>query len=180
MQRIQTVDINTAPEASKPILQNVKAKFGRVPNIFASLANSPVALEAVTGLFAALDKGVLAGKTHEAIALRTGEVHGCRYCTAAHTAKAKMAGATVEETIRFRKGEAEDPKVKAMLDIADTIVQKRGQLTDEDVQAARDAGVTDAELLEVLAIVVLNTFTNYVNALVQTELDFPAAPPLGG
>ena len=178
MQRIPTVDIDGAPEASKPILEQIKAKFGRVPNIFASTAHSPAALRALMGMFASLEKGALAGKAHEAIALRMGEIHGCRYCTAAHTAKAKMLGASVEETIAFRKGQVDDPKVKGLLDLATAMVEKRGQVSDEEVQAARNSGLSDAEMLEALAIVVLNTFTNYVNALVKTDVDFPAAPPV--
>jgi len=130
-------------------------------------------------MFASLEKGALAGKAHEAVALRVGELHGCRYCTAAHTAKARMVGASIEETIAFRQGDAADPKVKALLDLATAMVEKRGRVSDEEVQAARSAGLSDAEMLEAVAIVVLNTFTNYVNALVKTDIDFPAAPPIG-
>jgi len=178
MQRIPTVEMGAAPEGSKPILEQIKAKYRRVPNIFASVAHSPAALKALTGMFAALEEGTLAGKAHEAIALRVGEIHGCRYCTAAHTAKAKMAGATAEEAIGFRKGQADDPKLKALLDLAVAMVEKRGQLSDAQVQAAREAGLSEADMLEAVAIVVLNTFTNYVNALVKTDVDFPAAPPI--
>lgn len=178
MPRINPVSIDDAPEAARPVMQQVKENFGRVSNIFATLAHSPAALKALMGTFAALGEGSLDGKPHEAIALRIGEIHGCRYCTAAHTAKAKAAGATQEETVAFRKGQSADPKIQAVLTLAEVMVRNRGKLGDEDVRAARDAGVTDAELLEVVAIVACNTFTNYVNALVLTEVDFPPAPAL--
>jgi uncharacterized peroxidase-related enzyme len=170
--------MGNAPTDSKPILEQIKGNFGRVPNIFATVAHSPAALNTLMGMFAALEEGALAGKAHEAVALRVGELHGCKYCTAAHTAKAKMMKATVDETIGFRKGEAEDPNLKAILSFATALVEKRGQVSDGEVQTARAAGLSDAEMLETLAIVVLNTFTNYTNALVKTEVDFPAAPPL--
>lgn len=178
MQRIPIVSIGSAPEASKPVLQKIKAKFGRVPNIFASVAHSPVALNTLMGMFGALDEGALAGKAHEAIALCVGETHGCAYCTAAHTAKARMVGLTADETVALRKGESDDPKLKAILSLTTAVVEKRGQVSDSELQAARDAGLSDAEMLEALAIVALNTFTNYINALVQTKLDFPAAPSI--
>lgn len=178
MQRITALNESNAPEASKALLAQVKAKFGKVINIFGSAAHSPAALKALLGMFGALAEGSLAGKAEEAIALLVAQRHGCRYCTAVHTGKAKMLGATVEETLAWRKGEAEDPEIKAILDLAAAMVEKRGQVSDEEIQTARDAGVSDAELLEVVGIVALNTFTNYVNALVQTEVDFPAAPPL--
>jgi uncharacterized peroxidase-related enzyme len=159
-------------------MEQIKAKFGKVPNIFATLAHSPAALKTLMGTFAALEEGALAGKAHEAIALRIGEMHGCKYCTAAHTAKAKMAGATVEETIGFRKGKSDDPEIQALLLLAGKMESSRGRLTDEDVQAAKDAGLSEAELLETVAIVACNTYTNYINALVQTEVDFPPAPAI--
>lgn len=178
MQRIPTVSTGSAPEASKPVLKQIEAKLGRVPNIFASVAHSPAALNTLTSMFAALEEGTLAGKAHEAIALRVGEIHGSSHCVAAHTAKARMMGVTTEQTVAFRRGEADDPTLKALLDLATSIVEKRGQASDSELQAARDAGLSNAEILEALAIVVFNTFTNYVNAVVQTELDFPAAPPI--
>ena len=178
MQRIQAVVIDNAPEPSKPVLEKIKAKFGRVPNIFAAVANSPAALKGLMGLFGSLEQGSLAGKPHEAIALRVGQVNGCAYCTAAHTAKAKMAGATEAETVAFRKGESDDPKIKALLDLASEINEKRGAISNEELAAARATGLSDEQIMEVLAIVVCNIFTNTVNALVKTELDFPAAPAL--
>lgn len=178
MPRINPVTVENAPEASRPVMEQLKANFGRVPNIFATLAHSPAALKALTGIFAALEEGALSGKAHEAIALRIGEFHGCKYCTAAHSVKAKMAGATAEETIAFRKGQSDDPKIQALLTLAGAMADNRGRLDDADVQAARDAGLSDAELLETVAIVACNTYTNYVNALVLTEVDFPAAPAI--
>ena len=178
MPRIPALKGNSAPEAAKPVLAQIKETFGRVPNIFATVANSPAALKALMGSFASLDEGVLAGKVHEALALRVGEAHGCRYCVAAHTAKAQMAGVSAEETVAFRKGETDDPKLNAMLAFAGAMVEKRGSVSDDELQALRDQGWTDNEIVEAIAIVALNTYTNYVNAVVQTKLDFPAAPAI--
>ena len=176
MPRISPVQIEDAPEASKAILEQIKSAFGKVPNIFATLAHSPAALKALTSLFWALEEGELAGKAHEAIALRVGQKHGCKYCTSAHTAKAMSVGAEAKEAIGFRTGLSDDPKIQAVLTLAEAMVDNRGKLSDADVQAAKDAGVSEAELLETVAIVACNTFTNYVNALAETEVDFPAAP----
>ena len=49
-------------------------------------------------------------------------------------------------------------------------------MADGTVQAVRNAGLSDVEILEKLAIVVPNTFTNYVNAPVKIEVGFSAAP----
>ena len=176
MPRIDPIQIEDAPEASKAVLEQIKSAFGRVPNIFATLAHSPAALKALTGLFSTLGEGALSGKANEAIALRVGQKHGCKYCTAAHTAKAISVGADAEEAIGFRTGQSKEPKIQALLTLAETMVDNRGQLSDDDIRAAKEAGVSDAELLETVAIVACNTFTNYVNALAKTEVDFPVAP----
>ncbi|MBN2712000.1 MAG: carboxymuconolactone decarboxylase family protein [Planctomycetes bacterium] len=178
MQRIPTVSIDSAPDASKPVLENINKAFGKVPNIFATIANSPATLKALMGIFGALDEGSLAGKVHEAVALRIGQLNTCQYCMAAHTGKAKMAGASEAETIAWRKGDSDDPKIKAALDLAALLCDKRGKLSDAELAAARNAGFNDAEILEVLAVVICNIFTNSINALVQTEVDFPAAPAI--
>jgi len=179
MQRINPVTIENAPEESKPVMEKINEAFGKVPNIFATLANSPSALKSLMGMFGALGEGALAGKAHEAIALRVGEIHGCKYCTAAHSAKAKMAGASDEEALSYRKGTSDDPKIQALLKLAESMVANRGQHTEEDLAAAKSAGISDAEMLETVEIVACNTFTNYINALVLTDVDFPAVPEIG-
>lgn len=175
-QRIPRVDDSTTPEASKAILDELKKKFGRAPNIFATVAHSPAALQALTGLIGSLAVGSLSPKEQEALALRVGQMHGCQYCSAAHTAKAKMLGAELEETIAWRKGESDDSRIKAIIDLAAEMVEQRGQVSDASLARAEAAGLNRADLIEVVAGVVVNTFTNYINALVKTEVDFPAAP----
>ncbi len=177
MPRIPTVDLDGAPEGAKPILEQIKANFGRVPNFFAGLAHSPAALKTVMGMFGALEEGSLAGEAHEAVTLRVGQLHRCDYCVAAHTAKSKMLGISVEDTLAFRRGEAENPKIKTLLNLTTAMVEKRGQVSDAELQAARDGGLSESEIIECLAIVALNTFTNYANHLMETDVDFPAAPP---
>lgn len=178
MQRISALTIDNAPEDSKPVLEQINSKFGKLPNILATLANSPTALKTLMGVFGALEAGELDGKPHEAIALRIGQMNGCNYCLAAHTAKAKMAGATEDETLAWRKGEADDGRLKALLELATALNEKRGAITDDELAKARGAGLSDGEILEALAIVICNIFTNSINALVKTEVDFPSAPPL--
>ena len=179
MARIEPLTIENAPKESKPILEGIKTQFGKVPNIFGTLARSPVALKSLMGLFGTLEGGTLNGLPHEAIALYIGQQNGCKYCTAAHTAKAQMVGASQEDTIGFRKGKAADPKTQALLDFAGLMVAKHGNLSDEELQKLRDAGLSDSDLFEALAILVCNIFTNATNALAQTDVDFPSAPEIG-
>lgn len=175
-QRIPLCSKESAPEAAKPLLDVVEGVFGKVIHIMGTTANSPVALKALLQFAGAMGESGLDAKTQEAIALMVGQYHDCGYCLAAHTAKAKMTGAAVEETLSWRKGQDADPKRQAVLDFAKTILEQRGHVSDEAFAAATAAKITDPEKLEVLAFVVLNIFTNYINHLCRTDVDFPAAP----
>ena len=102
-----------------------------------------------------------------------GETNNCEYCLAAHTALGKGAGLTEGETCDARRAEANDDKERTALQFARTIVHERGRVSDEDVQAVRQAGYDDGQIAEIVANVALNIFTNYFNHVAETEIDFP-------
>jgi uncharacterized peroxidase-related enzyme len=167
--------IDTAPAATQPLLDGVKAKLGSVPNLFRLLAVSPAALEGYLGLSGALGKGSLDARTRERIALAVAEFNGCGYCTSAHAFIGKnMAGLTDAEIASNRNGSSTDARAAAAVKFAVRVVETRGQVSDADVAAIRLAGYSDAELVEIVLLVALNTLTNYVNEVAGTAIDFPA------
>jgi uncharacterized peroxidase-related enzyme len=176
--RFEVVKQDNAPEESRPLLEGVKKAFGMIPNIFGVIAQSPVALKSVLSQFEILGQGLLKDTVPEAIALRIGQLNGCQYCLAAHSAKAVMLGASEELTLQWRRGESDDAQLKAILKLTELLSAKRGKLSDAELSQAREAGLSDGEILEVLANVVLNIFTNSLNELAQTKIDFPAAPDM--
>lgn len=180
MSRIPTpVSIDQAPEASQPLLEAVKKSLGSAPNLFRLTANSPAALEGLLGLSGALGKGQLNPATRERVALAVAQLNGCDYCLAAHSyLGANIAKLTSQEMQANRRGQSSDAKADAAVRFAASIVKNRGQVDAAEVQAVRDAGYSDAELVEIVAHVAYNTFTNYLNEVLGTEVDFPAAPAL--
>jgi uncharacterized peroxidase-related enzyme len=162
----------TTPEA-QAVLSAVESKLGVVPNLFRVAANSPAALNALAGLNGALAKGRLRAKVRESIALAVAQENGCDYCLSAHTALGKGAGLSDADIASARAGKATDPHAEAILALTGEIVRKRGAVGADAIEAARAAGVTDTELVEIVAHVALNTFTNYLNILAGTEIDFP-------
>ena len=178
MTRIEPVTAGNTPEESRPILEQIGEKFGRAPNVFATLAHSSAALKALMAMSGALGDGVLSAAQQEAIALRMAEVNCCHYCLAAHWLKAKMAGADEQEAFGWRRGEADDPKVRAMLNLVTAMSHNDAARIDAAFDGAREAELTDEEILEVVAQFALNVFTNNINHLAETEVDFPEAPPL--
>ncbi|MFM9938174.1 MAG: carboxymuconolactone decarboxylase family protein [Hyphomicrobiaceae bacterium] len=175
MSRIATpASIETSPAASQPLLQAVKTQLGSVPNLFRVVGNSPAALEGYLGLNGALGKGKLDGKTRERIALAVAEINGCGYCLAAHSYLAKnLAKLDEAEIAANRGGGSNDPKADAAVAFAAKIVRERGHVATADLEAVRAAGYGDAEIIEIVLHVALNTLTNYVNEVAGTDIDFP-------
>ena len=180
MSRIQIPDsIETAPAASRPMLEAVKKQFGVVPNLFRLVSNSPAALEGYLGLFGALGKGALPAPTRERIALTVAEANSCGYCIAAHTYLGKgLAKLQDDEILANRAGKSNDARADVAVRFAAKVTRDRGQVTDADLRGLRLAGYDDAEIIEIVLHVALNVWTNYINKVAETEIDFPAAPVL--
>jgi uncharacterized peroxidase-related enzyme len=175
MSRIPTpATIADAPPASRPMLEAVQKQFGTVPNLFRLVANSPAALESYLGLNSALAKGSLTAPTRERIALAVAQVNGCTYCLSAHTyLGAHLAKLGAEEIAANRDGRSTDPKADAAVRFAVAVVHAHGHVSDEDLNAVKRAGYDDAQVIEIVLHVALNTWTNYVNEVAKTEVDFP-------
>jgi uncharacterized peroxidase-related enzyme len=177
MSRIPTpTTIDAAPAASRPLLEAVKKQLGIVPNMFRLVANSPAALEGYLGLSSALNKGTLPAPTRERIALAVAEINGCNYCLSAHSYLGKnLAKLDDAEIAANRNGASNDPKADAAVRFAVKVVRQRGHVSDDDIQAVRSAGYDDAQVIEIVLHVAVNTLTNYVNEVGKTEIDFPDA-----
>jgi uncharacterized peroxidase-related enzyme len=175
MSRIATIpNIEAAPAASRPLLEAAKKQLGSVPNLFRVIANSPAALEGYLGLNGALVKGTLDAKTRERIAVAVAEINGCGYCLSAHTFLGKNVAKLDDAEINAnRSGTSNDPKAAAAVRFAVLAVRERGHVSDADVAAVKAAGYDDAQVVEIVLHVALNTLTNYVNEVAKTAIDFP-------
>ncbi|MEX0877036.1 MAG: carboxymuconolactone decarboxylase family protein [Phycisphaerales bacterium] len=174
MPRIQPTTVEQAPESTRETIKGVKSKMGRVPNLFATLAKSPAALNSYFKQKEALATGKLGDKFGESLALAIANFSGCAYCASAHYAIGEKVGISQEERDLNRKGQSSDPKTQAAIDLAKSIVETRGWSSDEAFESAKKAGLSEEEILEVLAITTFNLFTNYANHFIETENDFPA------
>ena len=175
MSRIPTFQtLESAPAASQALLHAVQKQLGSVPNLFRLVANSPAALEGYLGMSGALNKGNLPAKTRERIALAVAEVNDCGYCLAAHTYLgrniAKLDDAEIQAN---RRGGSHDPMADAAVRFAVKVAQQRGHVSDDDLSAVRQAGYDDGQIVEIVQHVALNTWTNYVNEVGKTVIDFP-------
>lgn len=173
MPRISPVSADLIDTQTKATLDAVKAKIGMVPNLYATLAHAPVALNAYLALVDGLSGGVLTAPHREIISLVTAQANGCQYCLSAHTLLGKAAGLSEEAMQAARCGTGTNELDEAIARFAFRLIETRGQVTDVDVAAARSTGLTDAQIVEIVANVAMNVLTNFTNNVAATVIDFP-------
>ncbi len=166
-------DLNSAPEGSKKDLEGVNGKFGFIPNIFGIMAEAPAALKAYPAFAGAFEASSYSPAEREIVAIATGTSNGCSFCTAVHStiarSKLKVDSATVD-ALR-NQTDLPDAKQNALAKFTKQIVSKRGAVSDDDIAAFKKAGYTDAQVLELVVGVALNTFTNYINNVARTPVN---------
>lgn len=174
MSRVPLIDASTTSGERKLLLDQIQQTFGATPAMFRATAHSPAALRSMAGAFGALKTGVLPAKLGEQIAVAIANRNACEYCLAAHTALGRKAGASAQEISDAQEGRSADARTAAALSFALKVVEQRAHVTDADFNALRVAGFTDEEIVELLAHVALNLFTNYINVALKVPVDFPA------
>jgi AhpD family alkylhydroperoxidase len=150
-------------------------RIGRITSDPSRYRNRDVRVEgSVTNAFGALGAGTIDAKLGEKIAVAVADRDACAYCLAAHTLLGKNAGASGQDMADAQAGDSDDPKTAAALAFALKLVEHRGQVADADIEALRAAGFDDVQIVEIIAHVALNLFTNYVNIALDVPVDFPS------
>ncbi len=173
MPRIDPVNPAAASGEAKALLDGVQAQFGKVPNIFATFAHSPKALDGFLAIIASLQRGTLPAPLREQIALTVAGISGCDYCASAHTALGKGAGIDEEELALNLRGEATEDESQAVLTFVRKVTERHGQVDDADIASLRSAGFADGDIVEIISHIGINIFTNYFNLIAGTDVDFP-------
>lgn len=172
MPRLEPVQIAQAQGKTRQLFDGVQNALGLVPNMMKTMGQSPAVLGAYLGFNQALG-GTLDAGLREQIALAVAGANRCDYCASAHTLLGANAGIEPDELARNLRGQSVDAKVYAAIQFAEAIVAQRGHVTDADLDVVRSAGYDQAQIVEIVALVGLNLFTNYFNHVAETEIDFP-------
>jgi uncharacterized peroxidase-related enzyme len=165
--------IETAPPASRPLLEGIRRSFGFVPNLFGVFAESPAALGGGLAIYEAFSTSSLSRAEQQIVMLAASEANDCEYCVAAHSTLAKRMAKVdpaLVDAVRDR-APLSDARLDALTRFTRRIVEQRGRLADAEVDAFLDAGYTRAQVLEVLLGVGMKTFNNYVDHLAHTPLN---------
>jgi uncharacterized peroxidase-related enzyme len=174
MTNFTPIDPHAATGKAAELLAQVQKSLGLTPNMTKVMANSPVLLQSYLALSGTVAGGALPAAVRERLAISTAQLNGCEYCLSAHTyIGGNIAKVDPAELDSARKGQSDDPHVAALLKLSNDIAENAGDVDDADVEAAREAGVTDEEIGELVANLALNILTNYFNVLAHVDNDWP-------
>lgn len=174
MRGLHLIQSEIATGETASLLTEVQQTLGVTPNMAKAMANSPAALKGYLDFSSALAGGCLPEAVRVRVALLVAQENRCDYCLSTHTyLGTKLTGLTQAEATGARRGEAEDAVAAAALAFAAALVRGQGAITDGELVAARDGGLSDGQIVEVIAHVALNTFTNYLSKAARVDIDWP-------
>ena len=173
MTRLTLHTLESAPEASRPMVARAIANNGFLPNLIGVLANAPVALETYLAVGEINGRASLSLPEREVVQITAARLHGCDFCVAGHSALAtKKAGLGAATVVALQRGE---PTGQARLDALQAftaaVIASRGAVADEALGAFLAAGFTQAQALEVVLGVSLATLCNFANVLAQSPVN---------
>lgn len=173
MSRINLVSEDQANIEQKTLYSAIQDQLGAIPNFLKVFANSPAALKAFLGLHTIAGDGSLDAQTRERIALGLAEQNACQYCVSAHTAIGRKAGLSNSEMLENRKGSSEDSKAAIAVKFARSLADKNGEVSTSELLQVRNAGYSDAEIVEIITHVGMNVLTTILGKASRVEIDFP-------
>lgn len=172
MSHLPVLTLETAPDASKPFLEDKKKAFGFTPNLTAVFANSPAMIEAYGVLAGHFEKTDLTPTERQIVLMTNNRLNGCTYCMAAHTTISQMPQLPADVITALRGGtEIADPKLQALHVFTARLNKARGHLASADVEAFLSAGYTQENILDVILGTGLKTLSNYTNHIAETPVD---------
>lgn len=178
---MKTITVPTAEQVSpesQELFQQFQKRMGKVPNLYATIGYSHHALKAFMDFEGSLNRGAFNGKEREAIALVVSEVNQCAYCLAGHTLAAIKNGLTMDDTLNIRRGHVADEKMNAIIELAKSVTETKGHPDTALLDNFYAAGYNEGALMDLIGLVTVRVFTNYVFATTEIPVDFPAAIPL--
>ena len=174
MTRIVPVAAASAAPSEAVAIAELRAAWGGVPRLGYVFARSAALTHGMLAFGNALQQGVFSGPVAEQIAIAVANENRCSYCLAAHTAAGRAFGLDERSLSDARCGDASNPRVAAALRFVQVVVRERGHVSDEDLRAARAAGLTDGDLVELVGHAIASTLTNYMHHLSKVPVEFPA------
>lgn len=164
-----------APPGSKPAFEQFQKTMGGMPNLYATIGYSANALNSYLQYTRQQAKGSFHAMEREAVNLIVSQVNGCPYCLASHTQSAIKSGWTEGETLALRTGTIPEKKWVVIYALIRSVIEKKGELSDEILDDFFALGYAEAALMDLMVLINLMSFTNYVFRMANIPIDFPEA-----
>ncbi len=173
MQTLKALDPDTAPERTRELLAGAELRLRRSSNMLRVMANAPAMLAAYLRFNQAFEEAKMPARLRALITTAVAELNGCDYTLSVAMVLGRHVGLLEQELNAARQIQASDPQEAAALHFAAQLVQQRGRVPATEVEELRGRGFSDEEIVEIVALVALNLFRNYLNLVANTEIDFP-------
>ena len=164
--------IASAPEASKPVLEQLQQTFGLIPNIAGAMANSPELIKAFVGLFEQVHAGTFTEAEIQTVLLTNAVTNSCTWAVAFHTMlalKQDVPAADVDAIRAYRQ--PVDKRLAALSTLARKLIETRGRVSEQDLMAFVESGFKRKQTLEILAVIAASTITNYAGTMTEPPLE---------
>ncbi|QXD14281.1 carboxymuconolactone decarboxylase family protein [Rhodocaloribacter litoris] len=165
--------METTTQQAQHILDTVQQKYGFVPNLYREMAaHSPAVAEVYLQANEAADGISLTPQETQAVILAVSAYNDCHYCTKAHRTVGKMVGLPEDEIDAILGGDLpRDERLRSLVHATRLTLDKRGWLSDEDLEALASRGISRGQVYEIVALIGIKTISNYVNHIAHTEVD---------
>ncbi len=172
MTNFNTYSLETVPEAGRETLETVKKAYGFVPNLIGTMVESPALAGAYLDISKSFGQSSFTPTEQQVVLLTASRINECEYCVAAHSTVAKLSEVPASVVNALREDRTlEDPRLEALRAFTRQVVEQRGWVGENAVDAFIDAGFTRAQVLEVVLGVAMKTLSNYTNHLAKPALD---------
>ena len=170
--RVHTIE--SAPVASRPALQRLQQQFGLVPNLAATMAESPILVNGFVGALVNFLNGSFTPGERQAILLTNATINRCVWAVAFHSTAALREGVAEDDVHAIRDARSPgDRRIAALSGLTRALVEKRGHLDERDLQAFADAGFAADQVLEVIAGLAASMMANYAGNITRPPVEEP-------
>jgi alkylhydroperoxidase family enzyme len=164
--------IESAPEQSKQTLRTLEGKFGFLPNVMATMAESPVLLNGFVGGFGSFHGGSFNEGEKQVLLLTNAVTLKCPWTVAAHSTFALEDGISERDVKAIRDGKLpEDPKYAALSGLAKALLENRGNVTEADIERFSSAGYSRVQILEVITSLGISTMAATTTNMAGTPVE---------
>lgn len=172
MQKFTVHTIESAPEQSRQTLQGLEQKFGFLPNVMASMAASPVLLNGFAAAFGSFHGGSFDECEKQALLLTNAVTIKCPWTVAAHSTFALEDGISAADVQAIRAGKLpQDPRYSALSGITKALIEKRGNITEADIERFTSAGYSQVQIFEVIASIGVSTMAATTTNMAGTPVE---------